>query len=77
VKGVKNRLSCQSVSLLQALACACLFPSGACFNLAGLLAVSWWKSQTMMEMFRGQSTITLVLIANNAAQVSKCMIMVF
>ena len=35
----------------------------------GLLTVSWWKQQTMAQMFRGQSTVTYLLIANNAAQV--------
>ena len=42
---------------------------GACFNLMGLLAVSWWKQQTMAQMFRGQSMVTYLLIANNACQV--------
>ena len=37
----------------------------------GLLTVSWWKQQTMVQMFRGQSTVTYLLIANNAAQVGR------
>ncbi|GAX83866.1 hypothetical protein CEUSTIGMA_g11291.t1 [Chlamydomonas eustigma] len=45
-----------------------LYFYGACFNLAGLLCVSWWKQQTLVQMFRGQSVVTYMLIANNAAQ---------
>eukprot|EP00195_Chlamydomonas_chlamydogama_P004279 CAMPEP_0202919010 /NCGR_PEP_ID=MMETSP1392-20130828/74754_1 /ASSEMBLY_ACC=CAM_ASM_000868 /TAXON_ID=225041 /ORGANISM="Chlamydomonas chlamydogama, Strain SAG 11-48b" /LENGTH=296 /DNA_ID=CAMNT_0049612209 /DNA_START=118 /DNA_END=1005 /DNA_ORIENTATION=- len=45
-----------------------LYFYGAVFNLGGLIAVSWWKGQTVSEMFAGQSYVTYMLIANNAAQ---------
>ncbi len=39
------------------------------FNLAALLACSAWRGQGVGSMFGGQTLITSLLVANNAAQV--------
>lgn len=46
-----------------------LYFYGALFNGLAVVVVSIYKGITLGEMFEGQSTITYLLIANNAAQV--------
>lgn len=46
------------------------------FNAAAVLAVSAWKGQRVADMFGGQSGVTLLLIANNAAQVRRLFVCV-
>ena len=35
---------------------------------AGVMSICMWKHQSLMTFFSGQSSITMALIANNAAQ---------
>ena len=46
-----------------------LYFYGAVFNFMFLCGTSWVKKQTWVDMFANQSTVTHILIANNAAQV--------
>lgn len=45
-----------------------LYFYGALFNLVCLLVSCWWKQRTLYQMFEGQTTVTFILIVNNAAQ---------
>jgi hypothetical protein len=46
-----------------------LYFYGMVFNLMAVLAVSAWKGQGLAVLFQGQTAVTMLLIANNAAQV--------
>jgi hypothetical protein len=46
-----------------------LYFYGMVFNLIAVLAVSAWKGQGLAVLFQGQTAVTMLLIANNAAQV--------
>jgi len=47
------------------------------FNLVGLLVVSAWRGNGLAAMFLGQSSVTVLLIANNAAQVCVSFVCIF
>ena len=40
------------------------------FNLVAVLTVCAWKGEGLTTLFAGQSAVTVLLITNNAAQVS-------
>lgn len=46
-----------------------LYFYGMLFNLIAVLVVCVWRGQSVDTMFVGQSAVTMLLIANNAAQV--------
>eukprot|EP00879_Flechtneria_rotunda_P018869 GHRR01019806.1.p1 GENE.GHRR01019806.1~~GHRR01019806.1.p1 ORF type:complete len:305 (+),score=54.88 GHRR01019806.1:786-1700(+) len=48
-----------------------LYFYGMCFNLLGALAVCTFKHQTFLSIFDNQTKVTLILVINNALQVSQ------
>jgi hypothetical protein len=48
-----------------------LYFYGVLFNLAGVLGSSASSGTPLLAMFKGQSVVTCLLIANNAAQVRR------